>query len=77
MKVTPEVVRMFEDDQQGYGTKLAISNLLWQVASAVYRDIDITAIKTTYAKTTRVSKKNKRPVVAKQRPRRGQTNILN
>lgn len=62
MKVTKEVVQLFEDDQKAYGTKTAIWNLLWLNASEQFRDLGITSIRTTEKKRTKrgQGRKNKR-----------------
>ena len=46
MKVTKELVKQFEEDQKKNGTHTAIYNLLWQVASGIFKDLGITSIKT-------------------------------
>lgn len=41
---TKERITMFEQDQRKYGTEVAMNNLIWQVASDIMRNIDVTKI---------------------------------
>lgn len=48
MKITKAVIRKFEQTQQEHGTKTAISNLLWELASDLLKDIGVVSTKTVY-----------------------------
>lgn len=48
MKITRAVVTQFEQDQKDHGTKVALSNLLWLVASDLMTDLGVTRVRTTY-----------------------------
>ena len=46
MKLTKTVVKHFENEQKAFGTKIALHNILWQVASELLKDLGIKSIKT-------------------------------
>jgi hypothetical protein len=48
MKITQRVVDHFESEQEQYGTKVALSNLLWQVAAEMLANIGVKKLKTSY-----------------------------
>jgi len=48
MKLTKALVRDFESAQKQYGTRVAIGNLQWQIASDLLHDVGVKNIKTTY-----------------------------
>lgn len=50
MKVTKVVVKQFELDQKEHGTKLAIINLLWSVASIMLTDLGVNRVRTSWRK---------------------------
>jgi hypothetical protein len=50
MKVTKEIVAYFEEEQETYGTEVAISNILWNLAAEVLRDLGVRGISTIYNK---------------------------
>lgn len=58
-------VRMFERTQREYGTKVAISNLLWEIGEEFMRAAGVKHIRTTYGKA---APKKKAP--AKKTPAR-------
>lgn len=53
MRITNDVVKLFENDQKSYGTETAISNVLWRVASDQMRDIGVRKLTTVYTKDAR------------------------
>jgi len=55
MMLTNAMVKWFEDEQREYGTKTALSNLLWTVAASLFEGIGITRIQTTYRKKRRAA----------------------
>ncbi len=58
MRLTDSMVKWFEREQRDYGTKTAMSNLLWMVAESIFAGIGVRSIKTTYrsdAKKRRVA----------------------
>lgn len=57
MKLTKSVIKMFEDDQKNYGTKIALFNIIWQIAEELMRDIGVKGIKTTSYKGDRIKVK--------------------
>lgn len=48
MKLTRDVVKNFEHDQEHYGTKVALANVLWLSATDQLTDLGVTNIKTTW-----------------------------
>jgi hypothetical protein len=44
MQLTQQIVRLFEQDQANYGTTVAISNLLFLVASDILRGTGVTGL---------------------------------
>lgn len=46
MKLTNAVVKQFERDQEEYGTKVALYNIIWIIASDILKGIGVTKIKT-------------------------------
>lgn len=46
MKLTNTIVKHFENEQKEFGTKIALQNILWQVAAGLFRDLGIKSIKT-------------------------------
>jgi endonuclease YncB( thermonuclease family) len=50
MKVTKDLVKMFESDQKKYGTETAIRNVLWLNGSELLHDLDVKKVKTTERK---------------------------
>lgn len=50
MKVTNEFVKLFEADQELHGTKVALKNVFWNLASNLLKDIGVTRLTTNYAK---------------------------
>lgn len=48
MRLTNAMVKWFESEQRDYGTKTAMSNLLWMVAESIFAGIGITRIRTSY-----------------------------
>ena len=65
MKLTNNFIKNFEEQQKDYGTKIALTNVLWLVAIDIFHDINVKSIKTTYhsnlkvlAEEQKVSKKN-------------------
>ena len=50
MRLTNAMVKWFEDEQREYGTKTALSNLLWTVAASLFEGLGITRIRTTYGR---------------------------
>jgi hypothetical protein len=52
MKITKELIRLFEADQKAYNTETAIFNLLWLQAREQLADIGVKGLKTTLHKNT-------------------------
>lgn len=50
MKVTGDLVKLFKQDQEKYGTKVAISNLLYLNAHQQLRDLGVRKTKTDWKK---------------------------
>ncbi len=50
MKVTKSLVKWFEQEQKDCGTETALSNVLWQVANDLLRDLGIVGVHTVYKK---------------------------
>lgn len=48
MKITQDVIKNFELSQELYGTKIALGNILWDVAAQIYKDLGVTRIRTSY-----------------------------
>jgi len=48
MKITSKLVKDFELSQELYGTKVALGNILWDVAASLYKDLGVTRIRTSY-----------------------------
>lgn len=51
MKISSAIVKQFESDQKQGGTKVAIQNVVWQLAASLLRDIGVKGISTSYSKT--------------------------
>jgi len=49
MKLTKSVIAQFEAEQATHGSKLALSNLIWQLATDLLKDIGIRKVSTNYA----------------------------
>lgn len=47
MKVTKTLIQWFEKEQRDHGTKTALHNLLWVLASDLLKDLGITRIRTS------------------------------
>ena len=47
MKLTDEKVKWFEQEQKDYGTKVAMYNLIYTIASDILTDLGIKQIKTS------------------------------
>ena len=50
MKLSNSLIKQFEGDQKDWGTKVAIQNLLWQLAADIMYLTGVKNIKTTYKK---------------------------
>lgn len=48
MKITASIVKQFESEQKQFGTKIALENIIWQIASGLLKQIGVKRIKTTY-----------------------------
>ncbi len=48
MKVTKTVIKEFENEQKQFGTKVAITNVIWLIASELLKDIGVKKVSTTY-----------------------------
>ena len=48
MKVTRDVVANFEADQEQFGTKIALQNVLWLTATDLLHDLGVQNIKTVW-----------------------------
>lgn len=48
MKIINSLVTRFEQDQKSVGTKVALQNVIWEVASGLMKNIGVKNIKTTY-----------------------------
>lgn len=48
MKITRSKVKLFEDTQKQKGTKVALENTLWLLASEILTDIGVKNIQTSY-----------------------------
>ncbi len=48
VKITKAMVRQFESDQRGHGTEIAMSNLIWLLASHILNDLGIRKVLTVY-----------------------------
>jgi hypothetical protein len=59
MKLTNSVIKQFEQDQKTHGTKTALYNVLWCVASDLLTDLGVKSVKTTEWQTEKLSGKNK------------------
>jgi hypothetical protein len=46
MKLTKTVIKNFEQEQKEFGTKTALFNIIWIIASELLKDIGIKNIKT-------------------------------
>lgn len=46
MKLTKNLIKHFEQEQKEFGTKVALYNLIWQIATELMTDLGITRIKT-------------------------------
>lgn len=47
MKLTKSVIIMFEEDQKEYGTKTALFNIIWVIASNLLKDIGVKRVHTS------------------------------
>lgn len=50
MKITPKVVKFFESEQKQFGTKVALTNLLWGFAAVILTDLGVSRIRTSWKK---------------------------
>ena len=50
MELTNKAVQQFESEQELFGTRTALANVLWLVASDLLRGIGVRRIQTTYAR---------------------------
>jgi hypothetical protein len=48
MKITKVLVREFEKDQKLFGIAISLNNLLWMVASDMFKDLGVKRVQTTY-----------------------------
>ena len=48
MKVTAELVKLFEREQKKYGTKVAVKNLLWLNAEKQLLDLGAKKVRTEF-----------------------------
>lgn len=46
MKLTNGLVSKFERHQEKYGTKVALYNLIWEIAADLFKDIGVKRIRT-------------------------------
>lgn len=46
VKITNSLVKTFEKDQKEYGTKLALTNFVWLLATGLLHDLGIGNVKT-------------------------------
>lgn len=46
MKITKNLIKHFEQEQKEFGTKTALFNIIWTIASDLLKDLGITRIKT-------------------------------
>jgi len=53
MRLTKPLITLFEADQARYGTKVALHNLLWLQAAALFKDLGITRVRTSRRKATK------------------------
>jgi hypothetical protein len=58
MKITNSYVKWFEREQEQYGTKVALGNAFWLLASEILKGVGVKRIRTSYAKKTRGAKNN-------------------
>ena len=47
MKLTNAVVKQFETDQKEFGTKVALYNVIWQLAADILKGIGVSHIETS------------------------------
>lgn len=47
MKLTNQAVKQFEQDQKEHGTKVALYNIIWQLAADILKGIGVKHIKTS------------------------------
>jgi len=59
MKLNNHVVKMFEEHQHLFGTKIALNNILWLVSSDIFYDLGVKRVRTTYERK-RTRKTNKK-----------------
>jgi hypothetical protein len=57
MKVTKALVRAFRLDQESYGTKVALKNILWLAADTQLRELGAKAVKVDYRKEAKGGRK--------------------
>lgn len=62
MKLTKAVVKQFEQEQAQFGTRIALSNILWLVASSIMTGIGVTRLRVSYAR--RKTHERSRPTAA-------------
>lgn len=44
MKLTKQLIKLFESDQKNYGTEVALYNWQWMQAAKLFKDLGITSI---------------------------------
>ncbi len=50
MKITQEIVKQFEIEQKEFGSRVALENVIWNVAYSLLKDIGVIGITTRYRK---------------------------
>lgn len=58
MKLNEKLVRRFEREQKKYGTTVALTNIMWLIATDILHDAGVSSIKTS--NWSYDGKKNKR-----------------
>ena len=53
MKLTKIIIAQFEQEQKEFGTEVALTNILWQVAHELLKDIGVTKTTTKYEENIR------------------------
>lgn len=48
MKITKTIIKEFEKQQNKFGTKTALQNIIWQIASNLMKSIGVKRTKTIY-----------------------------
>lgn len=46
MKITKTIIKQFENDQKEFGTKVALHNIIFIIATDILKDLGIKSIKT-------------------------------